>query len=202
MPASLDALLSGCEIVGARCSARGSTLANSDGEGTIREQEHLHKLNSELAQAAWKEHRDAVVGSIAFTTQYGVVALTVPVNVNAASIAALLAFVSANAPKLVGKSDAIASCFALFSIGFVVSAVASGFAYIAQYCYTHASGSYTKSLKHPYVSTVETQYTTFAYLTHYLSAACIIFGYLFLIFGFANFVPILIHATRFEALPH
>jgi hypothetical protein len=107
--------------------------------------------NLELAKSAWSNADATVIKSRELAVQFGQNAIRAPGVLNAATIAALLGLVSANAKLLKGAQGEARLALFWLLIGALSSAVAVGAAYLSQSLFTHEDNNHTKSVDHPYV---------------------------------------------------
>jgi hypothetical protein len=72
----------------------------------IEQDKDTRKLSRELARTEWQHRAGTTSKLMDYAIQFGVAALRAPALINAAAIAALLGFVSANIPRL-GEGETI-----------------------------------------------------------------------------------------------
>jgi hypothetical protein len=145
------------------------------------------RLNKEMARDRWQHKREQVDKSMEYTVQFGHAAIKTPGVVNMAAFAAYLGFISGNAKELHAKMPAVTpmleACFFWFAVGVVVSALATGGAYFAQYAYTIGDNAYETSWKHPWIEDKRHWARWAAVALHVATVILVLASYFSLIWG-------------------
>lgn len=114
--------------------------------------EKLDAENREAAKYTWTQKDAVAAKSLDAELQFGQNAIRSVGVINAAAIAALLGFLSANAKSMMSLPDEVRSSLSIFIVGVMASPLSFGSAYISQSFFTRAEYLHEKTFKHPYVT--------------------------------------------------
>ncbi|MEN3238982.1 hypothetical protein PUR29_36715 [Methylobacterium ajmalii] len=135
------------------------------------------------ARTVHEDHLKQVLALLPLLGVFGAEALKSAVLINGGTAAALLTFVG---QKGLATQPELGLSLRTFAIGLLLGAVATGFAYVAQFCYTTGGYHYIKTFTHPYIKfpPAHRRWNIAGIICHCISVILIIASYLFAVYGF------------------
>jgi hypothetical protein len=151
----------------------------------------LDKLNRDMAREAWRRKEDLMIKTWDYAVITGLEAIKGTAVFGGASLAALIAFVGANARTLAGQASLVEAAASSLAIALVLAIVALGTLHLSMRLYALSASSFEKEWRAPYIMTKTSPHQLGGNLLTVVTVTCMIVSYWHLANGFHAIIKLL-----------